>query len=109
MEHRGRFTQKDRQARSKLAKLAGNKRLLCGSLVTMKRNCGNQNCKCIRKGQKHVSLYLSIREGKKRKMICIPKKWESTITQWVENYKKANELMADISAHSLKRSMKDED
>jgi hypothetical protein len=109
MEHRGKFTQKDRQTRSQLAKLAGGKRLLCGSLVTMARTCGNPGCKCIRKGQKHISLYLSIRDGKKRKMICIPKKWESTITQWVENYKKANELMADISAHSLKRFMKDED
>ncbi|MEA1877732.1 MAG: DUF6788 family protein [Bacteroidota bacterium] len=109
MEHRGRFTQKDRQARSKLAKLAGNKRLLCGSLVTMARVCGNPRCKCATKGQKHVSLYLSIRDGKKRKMICIPKKWESTIGQWVGNYKRANELMAEISASSLKRFMEDED
>jgi len=54
-------------------------------------------------------LYLSVRDGKKRKMICIPKKWENTITQWVENYKQANELMAEISAGSLKRFMEDED
>ena len=109
MKHRGKFAQKDRQARSQLAKLAGSKRLLCGSLVTMARTCGNPRCRCALKGQKHVSLYLSIRDGKKRKMICIPKKWENTITQWVENYKKANGLMADISAHSLKRFMEDKD
>jgi len=108
MEHRGKFTQKDRQARSQLTKLAGGKRLLCGSLVTMARVCGNPRCKCATKGQKHVSLYLSIRDGKKRKMICIPKKWEDTITQWVENYKQANELIAEISAHSLKRFTEDE-
>ena len=42
-------------------------------------------------------------------MICIPRKWENTITQWVEQYKKANELMADISAHSLTRFMEDKD
>jgi hypothetical protein len=108
MEHRGRFTQKDRQTRSTLTKLASSKRLLCGSLVTMARVCGNPRCKCATKGQKHVSLYLSIRDGKKRKMICIPKKWEDTITQWVENYKHANALMAEISAHSLKRFMEDE-
>ena len=42
-------------------------------------------------------------------MICIPKKWESTITQWVENYKQATELMAEISAGSLKRFMEDKD
>ena len=109
MEHRGKFTQNDRQARSTLAKLASSKRLLAGSLVTMARVCGNPRCKCATKGQKHVSLYLSIRDGKKRKMICIPKKWEDTITQWVENYKQVNELMAEISAYSLKRFMEDED
>jgi len=108
MEHRGKFTQKDRQARSQLAKLAGNKRLLAGSLVTMARVCGNPRCKYATKGQKHASLYLSIRDGKKRRMICIPKKWEQTITQWVENYKQANDLIAEISAHSLNRFMEDE-
>ena len=109
MKHRGKFTQTDRLTRSQLSKLVHDKRLLCGSLVTMARVCGNPNCKCIREGKKHVSLYLSIRDGQKRKMICIPKKWESTITQWVENYKKASELMAEISAYSLKRFMEDED
>jgi hypothetical protein len=103
MKHRGKFTQKDRQARSQLTKLVGGRRLLQGSLVTMARTCGNPRCKCVTKGQKHVSLYLSIRGDKKRKMIFIPKKWEGTITQWVGNYKKANELIAAISACSLKR------
>jgi len=108
MKHRGKLTQKDLQAHSQLTKLVHSKRLLCGSLVTMARVCGNPRCKCATEGQKHVSLYLSIRDGKKRKMICIPKKWEDTITQWVENYKQANELMAEISAGSLKRFMEDE-
>lgn len=109
MEHRGKFTQKDRKARSKLTKLASEKRLLAGSLVTMARVCGNPRCKCATKGEKHVSLYLSIIEEKKRKMICIPKKRESTITQWVENYKQASELIAEISADSLKRFIEDKD
>jgi hypothetical protein len=107
MKHRGRFKENDRQTRSQLAKLATGKRLLCGSLVTMARTCGNPRCKCVTERKKHVSLYLSIQDGKKRKMICIPKKWENTITQWVENYKKAKGLIADISAHSLKRFMED--
>lgn len=109
MKHRGKFTQKDRQTRSQLTKLVGNERLLCGSLVTMARVCGNPRCKCVTKRQKHISLYLSVRDGQKRKMICIPKKWEPTITQWVENYKQANELMANISADSLKRFMDNKD
>jgi len=109
MRHRGNLSPDDRNARSQLAKLITSERLLCGSLVTMARTCGNPRCKCAVAGQKHVSLYLSIQDGKKRKMMCIPKQWESTITKWVENYKRAKDLMADISAHSLKRFLEDED
>ncbi len=108
MEHRGKFTVKDRQARSELARLANGQRFLCGSLVTMARQCGNPRCRCTQ-GQKHVSLYLSIRDGTKRKMIFIPKRWEKTITRWVENYRHINALMADVSAHSLARFMEDKD
>ena len=79
MRHRGNFSIDDRNARSQLAKLINSKRLLCGSLVTMARTCGNPRCKCVIAGQKHVSLYLSIQDGKTRKMICIPKKWEAKI------------------------------
>ena len=109
MRHSGNLSPDDRNARSQLAKLIGSERLLCGSLVTMARTCGNPRCKCAVAGQKHVSLYLSIRQGRKRKMMCIPKKWEGTITRWVENYKRAKILMADISAHSLERFVEAED
>jgi hypothetical protein len=109
MRHRGRFTEQDRQIRSQLAKLASTQRLLCGSLVTMARTCGNPRCKCITKGQKHRSLYLSIRDGGQRRMICIPKKWENTIRQWVAHYQQARTLMAAISGHSLSRFMEDKD
>jgi len=109
MKHRGRFTEQDRQTRSQLVKLAATKRLLCGSLVWMARTCGNPRCKCIRKGQKHLSVYLSIRQGSQRRMICIPKRWEDTVRQWVDHYKEATALMAEISAHSLRRFMEDKD
>lgn len=107
MKHKGNLSLQDREARSKLAKLISSQRLLCGSLVTMARKCGNPRCKCELLGQKHISLYLSIQDGKKRKMICIPKKWEKTIAKWVENYKQTKELMATISENSLKRFLED--
>jgi len=109
MEHKGKFTPNDRQARSELAQLASSRRFLCGSLVTMARQCGNAKCRCATQGRKHVSLYLSIRDGNRRKMIFIPKKWEKTVTQWVETYRRLHALMADISAHSLRRFMEDKD
>jgi hypothetical protein len=102
MRHRGHISEKDRQNRSRLAKLVHNRRLLMGSLVTMTRTCGNPRCKCAR-GKKHVSLYLSVRTGNKRKMIYIPPKWEKTICSWVETYQEMKQLTDEISKASLDR------
>ena len=56
MRHRGHISEKDRQNRSRLAKLVHNRRLLRGSLVTMARTCGNPRCKCA-KGKKWKSAW----------------------------------------------------
>ncbi len=105
MRHRGHISEKDRQNRSRLAKLVHNRRLLQGSLVTMARTCGNPRCKCTR-GKKHVSLYLSIRVGNKRKMIYIPPKWEKTIRSWVEAYQEMKQLTDEVSKASLDRFLR---
>ena len=100
MRHRGHISEKDRQNRSRSAKLVDNRRLLFGSLVTMARTCGNPRCKCAQ-GKKHVSLYLSVRTGNKRKMIYIPPKWEKTIRSRVETYQQMKQLTDEISKTSL--------
>lgn len=105
MRHRGHISEKDRQNRSRLAKLVHNRRLLIGSLVTMARTCGNPRCKCAR-GTKHVSLYLSIRVANQRKMIYIPPEWEKTIRSWVEAYQEMKQLTDEISQASLDRFLK---
>ena len=107
MKHRSKFVPADRDARAELKKIINDKRLLCGSLVTMARVCGNPNCKCAKRGEKHICLYLSVKEDGKRKMVCIPKQWEETITQWVENYKRAAELLEQLSTYSLARFRED--
>ena len=108
MRHRGHIAEKDRQSRSRLAKLVHNRRLLRGSLVTMARTCGNPRCKCAR-GKKHVSLYLSIRVGNQRKMIYIPPKWEKTLRSWVEAYQEMKQLTEEISQASLDRFLREKE
>ena len=87
MRHRGRFSSAERAVRSELAKVVHDRQLLCGSLVTMARTCGTPGCKCTR-GDKHISLYLSIRHQGRRKMIYIPSAWEATIRSWVDAYRR---------------------
>lgn len=108
MRHRGHISAKERKKRSRLTKLLHDHRFLCGSLVTMARTCGNPGCKCMR-GQKHVSLYLSIKDSTKRKMIYIPRPWEQTISSWVQNYQQMRQLTDEVSQLCLQRFLENKD
>ncbi len=105
MRHRNVMAQKERQARSQLAKLVHRYPFIKGSLVVMKNTCGKPNCKCT-KGHKHVSCYLAVRHKGRRKMICIPKEWEGRIRSWVKTYKDGVRLIDIISDSSLNRLIK---
>ena len=94
--HRSKFSREHRKTRSLLAKIVHDKGIVRGTIITMKRTCGNPNCRCA-KGEKHVSLYLSRSEGGKSKMLFIPKKYEAMVKRWVQNNHRAKELMEEIS------------
>ena len=85
-----------------MAKRVHERDLVCGSLVTMVRTCGNPNCRCAR-GEKHVSLYLSVREKGRRKMIYIPSEWEATVRSWVQAYRETQRGLEVLSEASLAR------
>jgi len=108
MRHRGHISATERRKRSRLAKLLHDRRFLCGSLVTMARTCGNPRCKCMR-GEKHVSLYLAIKDGDKRKMIYIPRQWDKTIVSWIQNYREMKKLTNEVSQLCLQRFLEAKD
>jgi len=100
MRHRNHLPAGERAVRSRLAQLVRSQRLLRGSLVTMSRTCGKQGCKCSR-GDRHVSLYLSIRVGTKRTMIYIPGGLQEQVRAWVEAFHEAEGLMEKLSQACL--------
>jgi hypothetical protein len=102
MRHRSHLPPKERQARSRLAKLLHGQSFLIGSLVSMNRLCGKPGCKCTR-GELHPGLYLSLRVGSKRKMIHVPQPLEGLARQWVGTYQEAWLLMEQISQSCLKQ------
>ncbi len=94
---------KDRAARSRLVQLlTADNPLARASLVSMARTCGKKGCKGA-KGEKHVSLYLSTRVGKTRKMLYVPSELEDLARTLVENLRKAEELIEEMSQASLER------
>lgn len=102
MRPRSSMPEKERHARSRLAKIVHDYPFILGSVVEMRRVCGKPECKCT-KGEKHTSAYLSVRQNTKRKMIYIPKKWEAKVGQWVKTHNEMKELIRVISNSCLNR------
>lgn len=101
MPSRAQLPEKDRNARSRLVQfLAAGEPFAQGSLITMARICGTKGCKCAR-GEKHVSLYLATRLGKKRKMLYVPKAMEEDARVLVENARRIEVLLEEMSQASL--------
>lgn len=105
MQHRSHMPQKERHARSKLAKLLHNYPFIKGALVTSGRTCGKPGCKCSR-GEKHIATYLSVRHKDKRKMICVPKNLEKQIRDSVKTYKDIMKLIDVVSDSCVDRLIK---
>jgi len=86
-----------KQATNHLAKLVSMGSFLKGNTVTMKRTCGNKNCRCAKLGEKHVSMYLAKKQNNTTKMVYVPKALEEEISAKVKAYHKIKELVDKIS------------
>ena len=102
MRHRGQFSRSERVVRSRLAKLVDDQPFLCGSLVSLRRVCGKEGCKCSR-GELHRGLCIALRVGQKCKMIYVPQALEATARGWVSTYQEAWRMMEEISQACFER------
>lgn len=87
----------ERKRNGLLKELAGIGPFVDGSLVKVKRTCGNKNCKCYLKGEKHESYYLHYKAKGVTKAVYIPVDMEDTVRQWNDNHRKLKEIVAEIS------------
>jgi len=110
--NRAQMSDREQAARSRLAQLFHGQDLLAGSVVKMERSCGKAGCRCQR-GEKHVSLYLSIRSGAGRKLIYVPRELEGWVQEQVGAYRQIQRLVQVVSQTCLgrlvekKRAMKE--
>ena len=96
MVARNRFTSEERAARSRVAQLLHEREVIAGSVVSMARRCGKKGCRCVR-GEKHVSLYLSIKIEGKRRLVYIPPELEEEVRRQVGAYREAEQLTQVVS------------
>ncbi len=87
----------ERRLRSELKRLLNTAGVIRGTLAERERTCGKDGCKCVTKGEKHVSLYLVVSEEGEYRQVYIPRSLESVVRRWVENHVKAKELLEKIS------------
>jgi hypothetical protein len=102
MAARNRFGSQERAARSRLAQLLHGQDMICGSVVSMARTCGKAGCRCAR-GEKHVSLYLSVKMEGRRRMVYIPPELEQEVRRCVAAWREAEALTQTVSAACLGR------
>src|SRR3989339_164100 len=89
------MSNKEREIRSRLAKLVSNKAFVRGT-ITMRRNiCGNPNCKCA-KGEKHLCVCISQSQKGKSKQLYIPLDLEKEAKELTKEY---NEIKKTVRVH----------
>ncbi len=105
MAARNQFTPEERTARSRLAQLLHDHEVIQGSVVAMARRCGKAGCHCAQ-GDKHVSLYLSIKLEGRRRMVYIPPELEEAVRGRVAAYREVERLTAAVSEACAGRILK---
>ncbi len=105
MNARNRFAAQERAARSRLTQLLHDHEFICGTVVSMARCCGKKNCRC-QHGEKHVSLYLSIKTEGKRRMIYVPPDLEKQVCQQVQAWRETEQLTQVVSDACVQRMLK---
>ena len=92
--------------RTLIRRLTGQARVIRGTLVLMKRVCGNKQCKCAR-GQKHESFYLSQSHKGRTKMTYLPRDAENTVRAYTLRWRKLRDLLNQVSEINLKLLLKE--
>lgn len=92
----------EREIRSRTTQVMHNEPLVRGCLVTMRRVCGNANCRCAR-GEKHESQYLSQSRKGQAKLTYIPDELLPQVRTWIDNYQKVQHWLEEISDSQLEQ------
>ena len=107
---RAAMERREKDLLSKITRILNYSEYIHANLFTMERVCGNKNCKCIREGKKHKSIYLAtMTKDKKRKMIYIPKRLEDKAREYTERYFKIKDAIEEISDINLARLLEEKD
>ena len=85
-----------------LRQLPPLKATLRGSLIERFKRCGRPGCKCARGVGHGPKVYLSVSVPRARPvMVYVPQDHRRDVEQWVANYRRARQLLDEISEINL--------
>lgn len=68
-----------------------------GTLVCTQRICGTRGCACRRNGPKHPAMFITGKDRGKTICLYIPRKLESQVREWSQNYKTLKGFIRAVS------------
>lgn len=68
-----------------------------GTVVCTQRICGTSGCACRRNGPKHPAMFLTGKDHGKTVCLYVPRKLESQVKGWSQNYKTLKGLIRALS------------
>jgi hypothetical protein len=90
----------DTRRESNLRQLRQVGPLVAASLCQRAVRCGNPQCRCAR-GEKHSSWCLTFKQQGKTRTVHVPRDLVEEVRQWVKEYQRTKQLLAQISDQSL--------
>jgi len=87
-----------RQAQLKQLRQVGP--LVAASLCHRAVRCGNPQCRCA-SGAKHSSWCLTFKQQGKTRTVHVPRDLVEEVRQWVKEYQRTKQIVAQISYQSL--------
>ena len=92
---RSSMSPRERELRSRAAKMLNGAGLLHGSLIARERSCGRRGCRCER-GEKHPALYVYRQKDGKLRQLYVGKQHEADVRRWLEQDKQLRALLEEI-------------
>jgi hypothetical protein len=80
-----------------IKKLADIGPFVDGSFVKIKRRCGNKNCKCYLKDEKHESYCLMYKTKGVTKAVYVPVDLEEQVRSWNKEHKRLKRILSEVS------------
>lgn len=94
--HRSKMSARERELRSRLARLAHATPWIHATLNVRLVTCGKSGCRCAR-GERHRAVYLVSGVKGNKRQVFVPQALEEEVRRWVENYHTATNLLEQVS------------